>query len=308
VSKRLLVLGWHNVAGTYGFPSRDGAGQRGFAQQMRILSRMANVLPLNDALERLRSGEPLPARAVAITFDDGYRDNLTMAVPVLERLGLPATFFLVPGLLSGEVDAWWETLGWAIGSSPHSSFTFEDETFTLKENTNSTQSVYSPIVRRLKRRTRVAREQAMNELLSSLSPVGDPPDLFMDWPGAQELVSRGFSVQSHTCSHVVLGEETPAEQLRELTEARLCLQDKLNITISAVAYPQGGPLDYNADTVTAAGAAGYTWGVTTREGFATATSDPLEIQRCVMYPERGFVDLLAQLRYMLQAKFNRGTA
>src|SRR6478752_8590927 len=103
MSRRLLVLGWHNIAGTYGFPAAEGAAERGFAKQMQTLSRVANVIDLEQGLARLTAGEKLPSRAVALTFDDGYTDNLTLGVPILERHGLPATFFLVPRFLSGEL-------------------------------------------------------------------------------------------------------------------------------------------------------------------------------------------------------------
>jgi Polysaccharide deacetylase len=147
MSARLLVLGWHNVVGTYGFPSADGAAQRGFAQQMKVLARTANVLPLERALARLGAGEKLPARAVALTFDDGYRDNLTLAVPVLERLGLPATFFLVPRLLSGELHGWWETIGWALQSSSHTALQWEDLSLAL-DGEDARAAAYSQVVRR----------------------------------------------------------------------------------------------------------------------------------------------------------------
>jgi peptidoglycan/xylan/chitin deacetylase (PgdA/CDA1 family) len=298
-------MGWHNVSGTYGFPARQGQAERGFQSQMKALARVANVLPLEEALGRLAAGESLPARAVAITFDDGYRDNVTLAVPVLERLGVPATFFLVPELLSGRIEAWWETIGWALAESPRTSFSWDGMTFTL--NGAGRQEAYSPIVRRLKRKDATDRDAAMRELFELLGPPGDPPDLFMDWAGAREIVRRGFSVQSHTLSHVVLSEETPENQLRQLVEGRKRLESELDITIRSIAYPQGTPLDYNAATLSAAGQAGYTWGLTTREGFTTATTPPLEIRRCVIYPERGVADLLAQLRYMLHDKF-RGAA
>ena len=303
MSGRLLVMGWHNVSGTFGFPAGEGEAERGFASQMKTLARVGNVLPLNEALGRLAAGESLPSRAVAITFDDGYRDNLTLAVPVLERLGLPATFFLVPDLLSGKVDAWWETIGWALSASSRRGLSWEG--MNLAFDASNWQAVYSPVVRRLKRRSQAAREAAMAELLEQLSPEGDPPDLFMDWEGARELAGRGFSVESHTCSHVVLSEETPEEQLRELVEGRTRLESELGTTVSTIAYPQGGPLDYNAETLSATAAAGYKWGVTTREGFTTRSTAPLEISRCVIYPERGIVDLAAQLRYMLTATVKR---
>jgi peptidoglycan/xylan/chitin deacetylase (PgdA/CDA1 family) len=300
VSDRLLILGWHNVAGTYGFPSAPGRGERGIEQQLSILARTANVLALEEALVRMYNGESLPSRAVALTFDDGYRDNLTLAVPMLERLGLPATFFLVPGLLSGEADAWWETIGWALQSSARESLSWEGMSLALS-NPHERDAAYSQIVKRLKRRDNRERATMMLELLELLDPPGEPPDLFMDWEGARELVKRGFSVQSHTCSHVVLAQENLESQRRELTEAKQLLEQELDIDISTIAYPHGGPQDYNAVTVRLAGEAGYRWAVTTREAFTTSAVPPLESRRCVIYPERGVIDLLAQLRYLFRA-------
>lgn len=301
MSRRLLVLGWHNIAGTYAFPSSGETGRKGFAQQMRTLSLAANVVGLKDALERLHRGESLPPRAVAITFDDGYADNLTVAVPIMEDLGLTATFFLVPGLLSGEADGWWETLGWAVFNSPLQALDWEEARFDLGGE-STRRAAYSQLVTSLKFRPHGARDAAMRALIETLAPRGQRPRLFMGWQGARELLRRDFTVESHTLTHPVLSQETAAHQQLELLGARESLEGELDIEISTVAYPHGGLPDYNAETLTAARSAGYRWGITTREGFSTAAIPPLEIRRCVMYPERGVIDLLAQLRYMLRDK------
>jgi peptidoglycan/xylan/chitin deacetylase (PgdA/CDA1 family) len=298
MSSRLLVLGWHNVAATPGFPAPAGASERGFARQMRALARVANVLALEDALARLYAGERLPARAVCITFDDGYRDNLELAVPVLERLGLPATFFLVPKLLSGEIDAWWETLGWAVAESTRPTVAWKGRELGLA-GSQARRQVYDELARELKLLDHIERAQAMDALVDSLAPRGDSPALFMDWEQARRLVERGFSVQSHTCSHFVLANEPAESQRAELADSRAQLESALGISISTLAYPYGGPAEYSAESVAAARDSGYSWALTTREGFTTADTPALEIRRCVVYPERGVLDLLAQLRYLL---------
>lgn len=104
----MLVLGWHNVEGTPCFPSVRGAGIRGFRAQVEWLARWAEVVPLRESLRALAAGERLPPRAVAITFDDGYRDNFEHAAPVLERLSLPATFFVVTQWIDTDIVPWWD--------------------------------------------------------------------------------------------------------------------------------------------------------------------------------------------------------
>ena len=97
---RLTVLIFHRVLAEPDslFPGEPDAVR--FETQMRWLKTWFNVLPLAEAVERLRTGS-LPARAAAITFDDGYADNCTVALPILRRVGLPATFFIATGYLDG---------------------------------------------------------------------------------------------------------------------------------------------------------------------------------------------------------------
>jgi peptidoglycan/xylan/chitin deacetylase (PgdA/CDA1 family) len=296
----LLVLGWHNVEGTWSFPSAPGAGRRGITRQLKALSRFASVVPLGWAVEQLYNGSRLPPRAVAITFDDGYADNLTIAVPLLERLRLPATFFLVPEFLSGAARPWWEELACAVASSTRPRLDWEDASYPLTGR-SSRVTAYAALARRLQFRSAEARRAGMAEVLERLSPAQPAPDLMMRWDGARELVRRGFDVQSHTMAHAVLAEETPGEQARDLQMARAELERRLGIEITGIAYPHGTAAHYNRDTVEAARAAGHQWAVTTREGFTGPDTPRLELRRCVMYPERGVRDVLAQLRYAIRA-------
>jgi peptidoglycan/xylan/chitin deacetylase (PgdA/CDA1 family) len=224
---------------------------------------------------------------------------------VLERLGLPATFFLVPRFLSGQLQAWWETLAWAVDSSPLRTLEWEDTSYSL-EDSNARRRTYALISRRVKMHDDARRSSAVRALVERLEPAGDPPDLFMDWEGARELVARGFDVQAHTCTHPVLSHESDARQRSELADSRRELEDELGVAISIIAYPHGGPDDYDQRTTAIARGAGYSWGVTTREGFALDTAVPLEIPRCVVYPERGRIDLIAQLRYIATLMVKRG--
>jgi peptidoglycan/xylan/chitin deacetylase (PgdA/CDA1 family) len=105
-------------------------------------------------------------------------------------------------------------------------------------------------------------------------------------------------VQSHTTAHAVLSQESTDDQRRDLASARDELERRLGVNITTVAYPHGTAAHYDTCTLQAARDAGYRWGITTREGFSGPGTPALELRRCVMYPERGIVELLAQMRYL----------
>ena len=256
------------------------------------------MVPLGEALERLKAGAGLPRRSVALTFDDGYADNLTLAVPLLERLALPATFFLVPGFLSKAARPWWEDLACALNTATRPALEWEGDSYPLRDS-RARSSAYASLTPRLQFRSAAARGEAMTEIVERLRPSRPLPDLIMGWDGARELVRRGFDVQAHTMTHAVLSEETAEEQQRDLRMARDELERALDVEITTVAYPHGTARHYDRDTLTAAALAGYRWGLTTREGFSRSDTPALELRRCVMYPERGVRDLMAQLRYSI---------
>ena len=288
MASRLLVLGWHNVEPTWFFPAPPGAGRRGLAGQLAVLRRLANVVPLGPALAALAEGRPLPPRAVALTFDDGYRDSLQLAVPLLERLGLPATFFLVPGLLSRTTPPWWERLGWACQRAGRGQVAFEGRTIDLGDPVRR-RAAADLVAELVKRRDRAAREAAVAGFVAACEPAGAPDDdaLFLDWDQAKELAARGFAIGSHTLHHAILAQQAPAEQAADLEQSRQRLQERLAVPVDVLAYPNGTTADYDETTVVAAAQAGYAHAVTVIPGWNRPTTPHYEIRRFLQRPERG---------------------
>lgn len=283
---RLLVLGYHNVESTWRWPASPGSGFRSFARQMAVLRRTTNVVSLEKALQSLDTGRPLPPRAVAITFDDGYRDNLTLAVPLLSRLRIPATVFLVPGFLSGQVHAWWERLAWATSHARVGSVDFEGRRFDLS-GTSDRILALDIIEEMLKGRNHAARQSAVETLVGALDPDRSyyADELFMDWGDARGLVRAGISIGSHTMRHAILAHESEESQREDLCESRRLLQDHLQTPIKTLAYPNGGRNDYNSTTVAAARGAGYSHAVTTWGRISSPETPAYEICRTMEVTE-----------------------
>ena len=304
---KLLVLGWHNVEGSWCFPSSPGAGRRGLAQQLRGLRRLANVVPLDAALRDLAEGRPLPARAVAITFDDGYRDTLTLAAPLLHELGLDATVFLVPEILSAEVNPWWERLAWAFGRSRAEAIVWDGQQFAL-HGAATRRRVFGTVAEQLKRRNHERRQEAVEELVKLLSPEGadHPDEMFLDWDGARQLVREGLAIGSHSMRHAILTEEPPEAQRADLAESRRLLEDQLQVGVRLLAYPNGTRRDYDGATIAAAHAAGYTRAITAESGWNRRSTRPYEIRRVMMQAERGVPGLAIIARELLREVRNGG--
>jgi peptidoglycan/xylan/chitin deacetylase (PgdA/CDA1 family)/CelD/BcsL family acetyltransferase involved in cellulose biosynthesis len=294
VSDRLVIVAWHNVERTWHYPAAPGAGGQGFERQLRRLAQLGTVVPLAPALRSLTTGQPLPPRAVALTFDDGYRDNLEVGVPVLERLGLPATFFLVPGILEGTVRPWWETVAWAVTTSGKATVGWDGQELPTRGR-DGLRSL-ARLTERLKGLDQAARHRAVAELLERLEPDGEPDmgGLFLDWDGARELLRRGFTVGAHSMDHAILARESPKAQLQDLVESRRRLETELDVAVDLLAYPNGSRVDYDAVTVDAARRAGYSHALTARSGWNSPGTPIFEVRRVVLEPHRGFADIGAR--------------
>jgi peptidoglycan/xylan/chitin deacetylase (PgdA/CDA1 family) len=294
VSDRLLILTWHNVEPTWYQPQRPGAGARGLTHQLKRLRQLATVVPLTSALDALSNGEALPPRAVAITFDDGYRDNLDLAAPLLQELGLMATFFLIPGVLSREVDPWWERAAWAITNSQRPTVTWAERTLPTRGREGYRSILWA--ASHLKTLDRSHLQEALAELLGLLEPGGKPDlyELFLDWDGARRLAQQGFDIGSHTLHHMVLSRESHEEQVRDLASSRAELERELGMPIELVAYPSGTRDDYDARTIDAAEKAGYRFGLAAHAGIHSRGKPPYAVPRFVMVPDQGFSEILVR--------------
>lgn len=279
---RLLVVGYHNVAPTWLWPYRPGAGLDGFARQVRLLQRVGTIVPLGETLQAMAEGRPVPPRPIALTFDDGYRDNLRQALPVLERLGAPATFFLVPGFLDRTVDPWWERLAWAVTRARAPIARVGPHTLVAGD---LHQPSFAALLGELKGLDRTRRDAVVQTVVEALDPTGDvgTDRLFMDWDEARMLARRA-EVGSHTATHPILARETPETQHRELEGARRRLQDELGVSADLLAYPNGDRADQDDVAVDAARAAGHRAAITTVDGFHAGGDDPFRVRRVLLDP------------------------
>jgi len=276
---RLTILIFHRVLPEPDALLHDMWPAAVFEDRMRWLRSVFNVLPLDQAVQRLRSGT-LPARAAAITFDDGYRDNVEVAAPILARQGLTATFFIADGYLDGGRmfnDTVYETLR----RLPAGEFALPlgEGSRVVLTDAASRRAAADRLLASLKYLPPPERLRVCEALAARLTePL--PDHLMMDSSQVPELERLGMSIGGHTVHHPILTSVSADEARAEIRNNKARLEALLGHPITLFAYPNGGPgRDYAAEHVAMVREAGYAAAVSTSFGTATATTDPFQLPR-----------------------------
>lgn len=274
------VLTFHRIGdpGTViGHPGLVSATPAGFADQMAYVVRRFHAISLAELMDARHNGQPLPARAVLVTFDDAYRDFADLAWPIMRAHGVPATLF-VPTAFPDRGDRWlwWDWLHAAIsGARPGSTVTIGDETIHL--GVGAERAVVGARLReRLKR-------QRHDDLLADVASIGDqlgcppPPNPVLGWDELRSLATDGVALAPHTRTHALLDRVGETQLVEELTGSQADLEREVGGIHRAIAYPSGS----TSPTVRAATErAGYDLAFTTRRGLNVAGhSDWLSLRR-----------------------------
>ncbi|MBN8500210.1 MAG: polysaccharide deacetylase family protein [Sphingomonadales bacterium] len=250
-----------------------------FEQVVRWLKESFNVLPLDQAISRLHE-HSLPARAAAITFDDGYADNCTVAMPILQAHGLSATFFVATGYLDGG-RMWNDTIIEAVRRCSRARLDLSGEGLGVHE-LNSAEAVRQAILSILKKvKYRKPRERLKAAAyVAAVSGAILPPDLMMSSEQVRSMRRAGMSIGAHTVTHPILARLALEEAHKEVAESKLFLESLLQERVGLFAYPNGKPnVDYRAGDVDLIRGLGFDGAVTTAWGVADSESDRMQLPR-----------------------------
>lgn len=277
---RLSVLIFHRVLPVCDplFPDEVHAAR--FDGLMRLVARGFNVLTLGEALAAREAGR-LPPRALTITFDDGYADNAEIALPILHRHGLKATFFVATGFLDGGRmfnDSVIETLRRTNAER------IDLSDFGLGSLTMSTvqerRTAIDTLLQKVKYLDLQAREAAIT-LLHRLAGHPDlPGNLMMRSDQVRQLAKAGMELGGHTVQHPILRVLPDAQAEAEIVRGRSHLQALIDSPVEVFAYPNGQPgQDYDERHVAMLRRLGFRGAVSTALGTVTDGSDRFQLPR-----------------------------
>ncbi len=294
----LAILMYHRI-----LPKQDNRAQleepgmmvtpETFTMHMQLLKQQFTIISLSQWIKQKNNGEKLPARCIAITFDDGWADNYEFAFPVLKKLAIPATIFLVSDMIGTTQQFWPERLAQLLASIATNRpdkwqlpalqwITGVKTSYTFSHRLPD-QEQLSEIIAQIKKLTDEDVHTRINEIEEILQiKIETPPDL-LNWQQMSEMCESGFiEAGSHTCHHIRLNNTQPENiQLAEIIQSKKQIEQHLAQPVTAFCYPNGNFSDYAIQQVTQH----YDCAVTTKADWNTTKTNPYLLNRIGLHED-----------------------
>ncbi|MDO8071136.1 polysaccharide deacetylase family protein [Janthinobacterium sp. SUN176] len=268
-----------------------------FQRQLRLIKRFYTPLPLGDAVRRLQDGS-LPPRAACITFDDGYADNAQIALPLLLRHGLHATFFIATGYLDGG-QMWNDTVIDAVRQAPGAVLDLRAQelgTFPVATLAQR-QAAVATLLGRLKYLPFAQRQRLAMQIRRQAGAQASAPAM-LSTAQLRQLHGAGMTLGGHTASHPILSTLAERAAQLDIANGKQQLESLVQAPVTLFAYPNGkAGRDYGAPHVAMVKRLGFQAAVATDWGVARpgADLDLLQLPRFTPW-DRGRLAFLWRMR------------
>lgn len=268
------------------FAPRLAVTPEAFRQHCRALSRFYDVLPLSRAVEAWRTDRAARRPIAALTFDDGYRDNIEYAAPLLAEARIVGTFFAIADLVGSRLAPWYDRVARAV------------RWLSQRGRLDAAMSRVPGAERfgrcggdpfRIVAEAKTLRPPDRRALLATLeseagaSEISWPHDAVMNESELRQLATAGHEVGSHSATHELLTQVDDAALAAEVAGSRRTLERRLASPVTAFCYPNGAVDDRVAEAVRDAG---YACAVTTQPGRNAPGQDRLRLRRWFIDEER----------------------
>lgn len=300
-SAKAVVLMYHRVANVNPDPWELCVSPENFEAQAQALARDYRVATLSGLLLELRSGA-LRQRTVAITFDDGYADNLQVAAATLARHGLPATFFITSGAVGSTSEFWWDRLercllaprplppvlrldvagadeAWNLGGAANDVIDSRDAARPWEAEPSSRLGFFYSVWRYLRDLEDEPRDSALCriEAWSGTDPGPRPTHRILSRKELRELAEvPGMTIGAHSVSHAALSICEPEKQELEMRGSKAELERLLQRPVTLFAYPFG---DFGAETQDLVRQTGFEGACTADPDVVWSGTDPYGVPR-----------------------------
>lgn len=284
--KSAAILMYHSVMDD---PSRaaDSLGgiihsERDFRAQMELLAREFRPVDLARLRPFVEGMSDLPERSVAITFDDGYTDNYEQAVPILNQVGIPATFYVTVDCVEHRRLPWPSRLRFSFRTTQKTQFVHDDGKSSGLGTAQDRERAYLKVCDEVCKFSGAALERKVAEIEDALDMRLPAPsgELMMTWDQVKGLAQGGHAVGSHTMTHPNVAFLRIDDARRELLESKQLLESRIGSTVEHFSYPCPALFpNWTKETIEESRRVGYQTAVTTNNGVTRVKDDPLALKR-----------------------------
>jgi peptidoglycan/xylan/chitin deacetylase (PgdA/CDA1 family) len=283
-SRQVAILRYHAICGEEGYRYADPAiciSPHAFEQHAVYLAANYTVLPLPEVVDRLRAGRPLPQNCVAITFDDGYADNLA-AARTLHRHGLTATFYLTAGCLADGAPFWPAELRALVPLVREPSIRLDvvGGAVNVPLGTEADRRHAIRVLTRLFKSNPIPVRESLREQLRRAAGTPRVPSPMLAWSDVSEMQRLGMTIGAHTVTHPNLPSAGPAAAAEEVRGSKVRLEAAIGAPVSMFSYPNGGAERYyTPELQRLVAGSGFAAAASSRNGFAGSKSDLFALER-----------------------------
>lgn len=271
--------------------------QSALREQIQFFKRHYRVISLEDALAQLRAG-PIGEHYLVLTFDDGYRDFLTLGLPVFRAEGVCPSIFLTTGCMESGVPLWPDLVReYVYGAEVPGNVTLPQEQVRIGGGPAARISAVVRIIAFLKTLGPEERDAFLARLRGAPEPVQGAA--MLSWDEVRTLAREKMSLGAHTIHHAILSGLRAEDAEGEIRGSRDAIAAVTGEPVLTFAYPNGMFADYDQTHVQMLTDLGFTGAVTTERGFNGAGSDPFRLKRTGVY----LTDRPSDIRFKLAFEY-----
>jgi peptidoglycan/xylan/chitin deacetylase (PgdA/CDA1 family) len=305
--EQVVILTYHGVleSGSESYVNRNCVSAAMFDLQMQWLKKNYRVLAISEILNALAGKKELPPYAAGITFDDGFRNNYTVAFPILLKYNLPAAIFVTTDFI-GQANRklWTERVDAMIQSTTtrRLSVQMNGDFTTFDVSNKDAKELASDHIRKyLKSLNPAARERKIIALEMQVENPRDCIDeveeryAFLSWDEVKTMSEGGIEIGSHTASHAILATLAPEEAEREMQKSKNEIEAQVQKHCDLFSYPNGTKKDFTARDQGMLQKLGYRAAFSQINGFNTVGDDLYRLKRINIARSKNFSFFLAKI-------------
>lgn len=289
----LSVLCYHSVGdpgADYAFdPDVIDVTAAQFREQLRVLDRHFTVIDIDTLCAGL-SGGKLPPNPLLISFDDGYRSCVDAALPILQELGFPATFFIATHYVSERRLYWWDRIAYLVHHADPTRIALSYPR-PMELDLGDAGTARRQLLRLVKQERALDLERFLAGLAAATGTEWNDEletrlanQLIMTWDDIRTLAAAGMDIESHTRRHRVLQTLSSEQMAEELAGSRDDIERAIGKPVRTVAYPVGYSITRESAIRRAVQDAGYEIGFTNASGvnYLWRPVDRFDVRRLAM--------------------------